>query len=83
MDNKAQSYSNHAKYDPPFHFFVLPVLALNVLAQIYYLYRNPSVWSAWGLVVSGALVALPNGLALCGRSSMAASVMARGWSDRA
>ena len=26
-----QSLSNHARYDPPFHFFVLPVFAITVI----------------------------------------------------
>jgi len=55
---EAQTYATHRRWIPYFHFFVLPVLGLNVLAQIYYLYRHPSVWSVWGLVVSGALIAL-------------------------
>ncbi|MDQ6799891.1 MAG: DUF6526 family protein [Acidobacteriota bacterium] len=56
---ETQTYATHRRWVPYFHFFALPVLALNVLVQIYYLYRNPSVWTVWGLVVSGALVALP------------------------
>ena len=31
MSNKPQSYASHAKLDPPFHFFVLPVLLINIL----------------------------------------------------
>ena len=56
---ETQTYATHRRWVPYFHFFALPILALNVLVQIYYLYRHPSVWSVWGLVVSGALFALP------------------------
>jgi uncharacterized membrane protein YciS (DUF1049 family) len=34
-----QSFSNHTKYVPPFHFFVLPVLALNLIWSIYHLWK--------------------------------------------
>jgi hypothetical protein len=34
-----QSYSNHTKYVPPFHFFVLPVLALNLIWGIYHMWK--------------------------------------------
>jgi hypothetical protein len=56
---ETQTYATHRRWIPYFHFFVIPVLALNVLVQIYYLYRHFSVWAVWGLVVSLALAALP------------------------
>lgn len=34
-----QSYSNHVKLVPPFHFFVMPVLALNLIWSIYHLWK--------------------------------------------
>lgn len=30
-----QSYKNHTRFDPPFHFFVLPMLLLNFIFAIY------------------------------------------------
>jgi hypothetical protein len=30
-----QSFKNHARFDPPFHFFILPVLLLNLIFAIY------------------------------------------------
>jgi hypothetical protein len=56
--DKPQSYAHHAKFDPAFHFFVLPVLAINVIAAIYHLVRFPGLGSAWFLVLSLALAAL-------------------------
>ncbi len=29
-----QSLANHARFDPPFHFFVLPVFAITVIVAI-------------------------------------------------
>jgi len=34
-----QNFSNHTKYVPPFHFFVLPILALNLIWSIYHLWK--------------------------------------------
>lgn len=58
MDKQPQSFANHAKFDPPFHFFVLPILLANVIAAGYHLFRFPGLGSAWFLVLSLALLAL-------------------------
>jgi hypothetical protein len=50
-DNPPQNFSSHARYDPPFHFFILPVFALTLLATIYHLVRKPGLCSAWLVVV--------------------------------
>jgi Family of unknown function (DUF6526) len=55
MDNKTQSFANHAKFDPPFHFFVLPVLLINVILVGYYLFRFPGLGGTWLLILSIAL----------------------------
>ena len=36
-----QSLSNHARYDPPFHFFVLPVFAITVIIAVVHLVQYP------------------------------------------
>jgi hypothetical protein len=54
-----QTYDTHRRWVPYFHFFALPVLALNVLVQIYFLYRHFSPWGVWNLLVAVALAALP------------------------
>ncbi|HEX4604371.1 MAG TPA: DUF6526 family protein [Candidatus Angelobacter sp.] len=56
MDNKPQSFANHATFDPPFFFFLLPVLAINVLVVGYLLFRHPGIGGTWLLVVSLAFV---------------------------
>jgi len=37
MEQPPQTFANHVRYDPPFHFFVLPVFAINVIITGYYL----------------------------------------------
>ena len=56
MDNKSQSYASHIKFDPPFHFFVIPVFLINVLVVAYLLFRHPGLGGAWILVVSLAFL---------------------------
>lgn len=58
MSNKPQSFANHAKFDPPFHFFVLPVLLINIIVVAYLLFRHPGIGGAWLLLVSVALFVL-------------------------
>jgi hypothetical protein len=58
MSNKPQSFANHAKFDPPFHFFVLPVLLINIIVVAYLLFRHPGIGGAWLLLLSVALFVL-------------------------
>jgi hypothetical protein len=52
------SYKTHRAYDPLYHFFVLPVLGLNVLLTAYILFRRPVLLNVWALIFAIALVAL-------------------------
>ena len=45
-ENSPQNFSNHTRYDPLFHFFVLPVISLVLLAAIVHLFRFPGLHSA-------------------------------------
>jgi hypothetical protein len=56
MDNKPQSFASHVKFDPPFHFFVLPVFLINVIVVGYQLLRNTGILGAWLLVLSLAFL---------------------------
>jgi hypothetical protein len=49
-----QSFSNHTRFDPPFHFFVLPVFAITVIIAIVHLVRHPGLHSAWLVVFAVA-----------------------------
>jgi hypothetical protein len=54
-----QTYANHARFDPPYHFFVAPVFGITVLLAVWNLFRNFSFASAWLVVLSlAALVAV-------------------------
>jgi hypothetical protein len=58
MSDKPQSYASHAKFDAPFHFFVLPVLLINIFVVGYLLLRRPGIGGVWVLLVSIALLVL-------------------------
>jgi hypothetical protein len=57
----AQSLKNHARFDPPIHFFVFPVVILNFFFSIYIAIRH---WPShahlllWWIVLSAALLVL-------------------------
>ena len=57
-DPVSQNFSNHTRYDPPFHFFVLPVFAITLILTIVHLVRRPSLHSAWIVVFMVAAVVL-------------------------
>ena len=58
MTSKAQTYKNHARFLPAFHFFVLPVLLLNALNAIRHIWLAPNLSTVWTLVVAAALLML-------------------------
>ena len=62
MSNKTQSYASHAKIDPAFHLFVLPVLLINIFIVAYLLIRHPGIGGAWLLLVSITLLVLASRL---------------------
>jgi hypothetical protein len=72
MAQQTQTYKNHTRFFPIFHFFVAPVLLVNVLNTIRHLYLEPSRHTAWGVVLALGLL----GLALAARA-MAVAVQNR------
>jgi len=56
MDQNPQSFANHVRYDPPFHYFLIPILLINIIAVGYHLFRFPSVGTAWLFILSFALL---------------------------
>jgi len=54
-----QNLANHARLDPPFHFFVLPVFALSIAIALVLLAMHPGLHSAWLLIfLLAAIVAV-------------------------
>jgi hypothetical protein len=59
--SEAQNFRNHARFDPPFHFFLAPVLLINVIITIVVLIRQ---WPrhialhSWLIVMALALFVL-------------------------
>ena len=58
MAERVQTYKNHSRLLPPFHFFVLPVLLLNFLNEARKVWRYPSEGAALAAVVAAALLTL-------------------------
>ena len=56
MAERVQSYKNHARLLPAFHFFVIPVLLVNVINAIRHVYQVQSQHYAFELVVAVALL---------------------------
>ena len=54
-EKKPQTFANHARYDPPYHFFVLPVFFLLAIAGTIHFIRWPGWHSALMFVVAVAL----------------------------
>jgi hypothetical protein len=57
-ENSTQNYANHTRWDPLFHFFLLPVFALVALAAIVHLFMHPGWHSAAMAVVAIAIAVL-------------------------
>ena len=56
MADAAQNYKNHARLIPGFHFFVLPVLLVNVLYSVWLAWSAPSFGVGFGVMVAVALL---------------------------
>ena len=50
-----QTFANHARFDPLFHFFALPVVVLSVIAAIVHFLWHPGLHTAALFVFSVAL----------------------------
>ena len=58
MASTPQSFANHTRWQPPLHFFVLPVMLINVIWAIVVFVKAPDRNSGWWIVVSLALLVL-------------------------
>jgi hypothetical protein len=55
MADQTQTYATHKRYIPAFHFFVLPVLMVNVIVAAMELIRDPRFATVWATIVAIAL----------------------------
>lgn len=58
MTEGVQTYKNHARMLPAFHFFVIPVLLLNVVNTLRILWRTPNLGAGFNVIVGIALLML-------------------------
>jgi hypothetical protein len=56
MAQASQNYKNHTRFLPPFHYFVLPALLVNVIVHGVSLWGTQTLAVAWSLVVALALL---------------------------
>ena len=49
-----QTYANHTRLDPAFHFFLLPVAALTIILAVYNVIRSFSLAHLWFVVLAVA-----------------------------
>ena len=61
-ENSIQVYANHRRFDPWYHFFAFPVVAIAFFVALWAFIRSLSggfsVWTVWYVVVSAATVVL-------------------------
>jgi Family of unknown function (DUF6526) len=58
MAQKPQSFQNHARWHPIFHFVLIPVFLANLIVAIVLLVRVPGWTAAWAAVMALALLTL-------------------------
>jgi len=54
--SSTQTYQNHVRWLPPFHFFVLPVLLINFVVSAWNAWTNLSGSALFGCLVAAALM---------------------------
>src|SRR5215469_16736382 len=47
-EKQSQTFANHARFDPPFHFFILPVFAAALIWAVVRFFTHLSQRSPWG-----------------------------------
>ncbi|HEX2600954.1 MAG TPA: DUF6526 family protein [Gemmatimonadaceae bacterium] len=56
MTTPIQTRASHRRFIPAWHFFVLPILGINVVVTAVRLARAPSLGNAWVVIVAIALL---------------------------
>ena len=55
---KPQSYENHTRWHPVYHFVLLPLILINLIYSVAFLVRNPNIDRAEYVLLAVALVLL-------------------------
>lgn len=58
MNRKPQNYANHVRHQLVFHFFLIPVLILNLIYSIILLIRHPNPNAVWVVIMAIALLVM-------------------------
>lgn len=57
MARTPQSYANHRRWFPLYHYVAFPILIVNVALAVAHLLRRPTLWNGWLVVLAIGLVA--------------------------
>ena len=57
MPQQLQSYANHRRYFPLYHFIAMPIVLVNVLVAVGDVVEHPSLRAAWYLVLAIGIAA--------------------------
>lgn len=57
MSQKPQTYANHKRYFPLYHYVALPIFLANVVVAVAHAIRQPSAFNEWLVVLAIGLVA--------------------------
>lgn len=58
MAKTSQTFASHTRFDPPFHFFLIPVFVLGVVLAIIFFFAHIGHRTLWGNVHSFLIVVL-------------------------
>lgn len=53
-EKRPQTFANHTRFDPLFHFFLIPIFGLSTIAAVVLFIWHPSLNSAWRFVLIAA-----------------------------
>jgi hypothetical protein len=57
MPRSPQTYANHRRLFPLFHYVAVPILLANIVVAVAHAIRQPSAFNAWLVILSIGLVA--------------------------
>ncbi len=58
-EKRPQTLANHAKFHPPFHFVLAPIMLISLVLAVWNAISNPTLLSIWNVVfVAGLVIAM-------------------------